>query len=590
MSRRRASAPARGARSPEPRARDADRRGAGGGLPGRALRGAGVALAFAGVAWLVFAPALEGPFLSDDQHYVENNPYVHHLGWDTLGQVLRPYGPASRMVENWAPVNVVLHGLAWQAFGDDVRGHHAVQLALHVLATLLLIPVLRRSGFGGGAALGLAALFLVHPANVEVGAWISQLKTTSAFSLALLALLAHPRRPALGTVLFALSLLAKPIAVFALPVAAVRAWVATRPEPETPGGPEAAAAERRAAPWLLGWVAALAGFALVELQVFHTHASGSLDLAAQLGADTRLRSALALVGRYTAMAFTGAGLSTFHDPLPVRTWTDPWLLLGAAALALAGARAAVVLVRRRTEAVFWAWAAAAYAPVSQIFPFPFPLADRYLYFVLPGLFAAVALALRDAARAAAERLRGAEAGRLLRAAGPVALAALALAVGLAALRSHDRAGVWSSQARVLADAAAHYPHGKAAHMLRARQAARMGQTELALAELRPLVAQGYHRFDVLVSDPAYAPVRDDPRFQALLHEMAAWWLRRIEAVDEKTQPDLYMAALCHAVRGENGAALAALDRALALGGPYDEILRDQREALVAMPPGQRSGP
>jgi hypothetical protein len=518
-----------------------------------------VGLFCVGVALVLYAPSFDGPFVSDDQHYVENNPYVHQLTLESVAATLRPDGPVSRLVENYAPVHVLLHGVAWQIFGEDVRGHHVLNVLLHVLVSGLLFPVFRRAGLSPRVALLGSGLFLVHPANVESVAWISQLKTSSSLALALLALLLHPRRPVLAAVLFGLALLAKPIAAFALPVALARAWIA-RGDPAP--GP---AQDWSRAAWLGLWGLLLVGFAFVELGIFGS-ASGSLGLGAQDPA-TRLRDAVALVARYGAMATTSYGTSAFHEPETVRSWLDAWFLAGAAGLGAIGWRALVVLRRRTPELVFWVWAGAAYFPVSQAFPFPFPMADRYLYFVLPGLYGALAFAL-------------ARAGLPARVAQLATLGLVALGLTFA-VRSHDRARLWSSRALLLGEAARNYPHGKAAGMLRARQAALAGNAELAIAELRPLVRQGYNRFDVLLTDGAYAPIRSDVRFQRLLREMATWWIHRLRERDSLTQPDLYMIALSHGLRGETPAAIRALHEALEMGGPFDERIRVQLRDLGA---------
>jgi hypothetical protein len=534
-----------------------------------------VGLFCVGVALVLYAPSFDGPFVSDDQHYVENNPYVHQLTLESVAATLRPDGPVSRLVENYAPVHVLLHGVAWQIFGEDVRGHHVLNVLLHVLVSGLLFPVFRRAGLSPRVALLGSGLFLVHPANVESVAWISQLKTSSSLALALLALLLHPRRPVLAAVLFGLALLAKPIAAFALPVALARAWIA-RGDPAP--GP---AQDWSRAAWLGLWGLLLVGFAFVELGIFGS-ASGSLGLGAQDPA-TRLRDAVALVARYGAMATTSYGTSAFHEPETVRSWLDAWFLAGAAGLGAIGWRALVVLRRRTPELVFWVWAGAAYFPVSQAFPFPFPMADRYLYFVLPGLYGALAFALPELALRLAHLLPKAW---LARAGLPARVAQLAtlglVALGLTfAVRSHDRARLWSSRALLLGEAARNYPHGKAAGMLRARQAALAGNAELAIAELRPLVRQGYNRFDVLLTDGAYAPIRSDVRFQRLLREMATWWIHRLRERDSLTQPDLYMIALSHGLRGETPAAIRALHEALEMGGPFDERIRVQLRDLGA---------
>jgi hypothetical protein len=537
---------------------------------GSALRAGLVALAALLGTFLLYAPALQGEFVSDDQHYVEKNPYVHDLRLENAAEILRPGGAVTRLVENYAPVHVLLHGLAWQVFGDDVRGHHAVNVAMHVVVAGLLLLVFRRAGFSARASGIGSLLFLVHPANVEAVAWISQLKTTSSLALALMALLAHPRRPVLAAGLFGLALLAKPIAAFALPVVAARACVGAA----APAGAPEAGEQRRAA-WLAAWAALLSLFAFVELGVFRA-AAGSLDpgyLGGQ-GPWGRLADGVALVGRYAVMALTGFGTSAFHEPPPVTSLLDPWLLAGVATLLAVATRSLVALRRRSGEVVFWVWAGAAYFPVSQLFPFPFPMADRYLYFVLPGVYGVLVFVLRDLVARLGRA--GAVATRRLEPALVVTL--LLVSVGFA-WRSHERARLWSSHPLLLVEAALNYPQGKSASMLRARQAAQNGDVETALAELRRLMARGYNRFDVLLTDGSYGPIRDDPRFRALMREMASWWIERLGQRESLTQLDLYMVALSHEVRGEREAEVRALERALEVGGPSDDAIRERLERV-----------
>jgi hypothetical protein len=51
------------------------------------------------------------------------------------------------------------------------------------VASLLLVPLLLRSGIPRAGAVGGAVFFLLHPANVEAVAWISQLKSSSSMVL-----------------------------------------------------------------------------------------------------------------------------------------------------------------------------------------------------------------------------------------------------------------------------------------------------------------------------------------------------------------------------------------------------------------------
>jgi hypothetical protein len=200
------------------------------GASGRLARLAGprgvalLAPLFALLSLALYAPALNGPFVSDDLHYVATNPYVHDPSPANLAAILDPLSPASVMVVNYAPVQMLGHALEWQVFGERTTGYHVVNVLLHALAAALLVRLFARAGLAPAAAVLGGLLFLVHPANVEAVAWVSQLKSPASLALSIAALLAHPRRPALAAALSALALLAKPTAAFALPVAALLDW------------------------------------------------------------------------------------------------------------------------------------------------------------------------------------------------------------------------------------------------------------------------------------------------------------------------------------------------------------------------------
>src|SRR5262249_11239915 len=156
------------------------------------------------------------------------------------------------------------------------------------------------------------------------------------------------------------------------------------------------------------WLAVFLAFAPLEVTGLATLKPA--DARAYGDAATRLRSIASIGAHYLWMAATGSGTSAFHEPLPVRSWLDGGGLAGRARGLRAGDE----------EAAWWIAAAAAFAPVSQVAPFFFPMADRYLYFMLPGLIGGSLLAGRAAlARAGARRVPW---GRAAFAAGAVAVA------------------------------------------------------------------------------------------------------------------------------------------------------------------------
>jgi len=496
---------------------------------------------FAVLALGIYAPALSGPFLSDDLHYVATNPYVHSLTLENVRAILDPRSPATVFVVNYAPVHLLLHALTWQVVGEQTTAYHVINVLLHAVGSALLAAVFARAGIPRLAAAGAALVFLLHPANVEAVAWISQAKTPAAFALSMGALLAHPRRPVLGTLLFGLALLAKPTAAFALPVAALLDW--------------ARDGRVRAAP-LAAWALLLAGYAFAE---FATHQRSGAAEAISDDPLVRLRTSFAIAARYACMSLTSIGVAAFHEPAPSGP-ADPLWIAGVVAIAAIAARSVVALRRRSAELAFWVWAGVSFLPISQLFPFLYPMADRYLYFILPGLIGGIVLALRaPIARAPAWAPRAAGAAAL----------ALALAFGA---HSNARAALWASPLKLLNDSAEHYPNGRTARLVEARRAAQRGDDEAALAALRRAWELGFNRYEQLQSDPAFANLQSDPRFLALVREMAGWWVARFAVKPEPTQIELRTLALAYLARGERDTALATLERARAMPGPLAQQL------------------
>jgi hypothetical protein len=519
----------------------------------------GLFVAFAALALAVYGPALSGPFFSDDLHYVATNPYVQTFSLENVKQILDPWGPAAVFVVNYTPVHLLLHAAAWSFFGPDVMGHHVVNVLLHALGSVLLVAVFCASGVRRLPAILGGAFFLLHPVNVEAVAWISQLKTTACFVLSMAALLAFPATPALATGFFFLALLAKPTASFLLPVVAVLILVRLR----------GARPSARHLVWLGVWTVGFLLLAVAQLEV--NRRSGTPDAAVGAEGLARLRTSASITLRYVVMSTTSLGVSAFHEPPRPPALLDPWFLLSLPMLALVATRAGFCLLRRREEALYWVWAAAAFAPVSQIFPFLYPMADRYLYFILPGLLGATLLVLQDAL--------GSPVARRVPALARVA-AALGVALCVAfAFRSHARAELWKSPVLLLVDAARHYPDGVAANLQRAKRAAQEGDAERAVAALRAAQARGFNRFEQLEADPGYDPIRNDPRFRTLVREIAGWWIERARTLENPTQMELRVEAVAHLARGEDEAAIRALEAALARGGPIDDRIRSELAAV-----------
>ncbi len=133
-------------------------------------------------AW-IYAPALRGGWLWDDNSEITNNPELRDpAGWWHIW--VAPRSP------DYFPLKSSVQWVEWRLWRDHTTvGYHATSWALHLLSIFLFWHLLRRLGVRF-AWLG-ALVFLVHPLAVESVAWIAELKNTLSLPLLLLAMLAY---------------------------------------------------------------------------------------------------------------------------------------------------------------------------------------------------------------------------------------------------------------------------------------------------------------------------------------------------------------------------------------------------------------
>ncbi len=512
--------------------------------------GVGAALV---AAFAVYGPSLTGPFFSDDFYNITHNVYVTNPSPSNLVAIATPGSAVTRYTANFAPVQLYLHALQWQLFGAQTAGYHVSNVLVHVLASVLLVAWYLRCGFSALPAAMLGAAFLLHPANVEAVAWIFQLKTSVSLALCLGALIVHERRPAAALLLFALALCAKPTAAVAFPVLLWMQWV-RRGSSETPAAPA----------WLWGWGVVLGLFSATQFAAFGHGNQHVAPIHPDFG--VRMQTVLVIALRYLVMAYTARGVSTFHEPEPILSLWDPELLAAVVVLSAIAARFVVCVRKRRMEAALWGFAAVSFAPVSQVFPFLYPMADRYLYFLLPGLLGGAWLWFTSglASVSAPTRLP------VLR----VAFALGILALGVFGYRSHERAGLWRYPDRLVTqDAALNYPEGRVASLLAASRYAQAGDVQGVAAALNQAVDRGFDGLELLLADPAFAGFAPNPSYRAVLLRLADLWVDRLSGVSDATQLQYHALARAYWVRGDLDAAARALERGIAVGGPQDAALR-----------------
>ena len=177
------------------------------------------AILLAALVLAVFGGCLDHGFVDtwDDALYVTANPAIRGFGRDQWRAALFGFHAG-----NWAPVQMVSYMVDHALFGLEARAFLRTNLLLHALNGILLYALASRlSGRRTWPALG-AALFLVHPVQVESVAWVSQRKTLLAMLFTLVALHAWvsrlrderhaPRHVAMALVAFMAALASKSVA------------------------------------------------------------------------------------------------------------------------------------------------------------------------------------------------------------------------------------------------------------------------------------------------------------------------------------------------------------------------------------------
>jgi tetratricopeptide (TPR) repeat protein len=126
------------------------------------------AIALAAAVFLAYQPAWQGGFIWDDDAHVR--PELQ--SWNGLCRIWCDL----KATQQYYPL---VHSVFWlehRLWGGATLGYHLVNIFLHVAAALLAAVILRRLQVPG--AYLAAAIFALHPVQVESVAWITELKNT----------------------------------------------------------------------------------------------------------------------------------------------------------------------------------------------------------------------------------------------------------------------------------------------------------------------------------------------------------------------------------------------------------------------------
>jgi len=336
----------------------------------------------------------------DDRDYVYENPQVESgLSWTTV-----KWAFTTSHASNWHPVTWLSHALDCQLFGLNPAGPHDVNVLFHALnAVLLFWVLLRATGFAGRSFM-VAALFALHPINVESVAWVAERKNVLSMMFFLLALGAYgwyASRPRVGrysvvALLFVLGLMAKP-QIITLPCVLLL-WdywplgrMFARKDHSNKEADPPVAIPARSLSWLLleklPLLAIVAASAAITLYVQQTARMRFSRLA-------RVGNGILAYGLYVKKAVwpTHLALLYLHPGESLNWWK-----VSAAGLILLTITVLVIAGRRhRYLPVGWFWFLGTLVPTLGIVQVGVQsMADRYAYVSFLGLFIVICWGAAD---------------------------------------------------------------------------------------------------------------------------------------------------------------------------------------------------
>ncbi len=428
----------------------------------------------------VYAPVGQHPFISiDDYGYVVNNYHLKPMNWEMVKWSFTTFH-----YSNWDPLTWLSHGLDIHFFGLDPGSHHLSSLALHALNALLLFWLLAQATGYVGRSFAAAALFALHPVNVEAVAWVAERKTVLCMAFFLATLIAYrwyASRPNLGryllvALLFAMGLMSKP-QVITLPFVLLLwdYWPLGRmfqSSDTSSGVMPGRMLPGKSLRWLL-----LEKVPLLFLSAGSAYMTMKAQWANQTlgGLNTypfsvRLSGSIVGYAKYFQHFVWPRNLSFFYPH--ARTSPPVWQTALILLLLLLATWLAVVNRSRRYLAVGWLWFLGTLVPMIQLVQVGnHAMADRYAYVSFVGLFIALCWSVADAAeRASSSRVWL-----------PVATAALLVLLMLA---TRQQVNYWADDLTLWTHAADAVPNNAMAENVIGETLQRRGDRQQAIDHFR----------------------------------------------------------------------------------------------------------
>ncbi len=354
---------------------------------------------------VAYEPIRHNGFVNyDDDKYITKNPDV--TGGITQQSLEQAFTKPHYFM--WHPLTTISHMLDYQFFGLNPAGHHFVSVVLHIVNTLLLFWILKNITGAIWPSAFVAAVFALHPLQVESVAWAAERKTVLSGLLWLLTMAAYVRytrqpgflRYLLVLLVFGLCIMTKPVVV-TLPFVLLLLdyWPLERFRWGQKGKTAAkTTSNQKSAIWLIAEKAPLLAMSaiLAVITINMQHLGGVVQTLEKEPIDYRIANMFLSYIRYIGKVIWPSSLAVCY-PYTFVPLSNFWVLMCAILfIVLIVVIVCYISRRKKYAAVGWLWYIGTLVPmIGLVQAGGQSMANRYMYISMLGLLIISAWAAKD---------------------------------------------------------------------------------------------------------------------------------------------------------------------------------------------------
>jgi tetratricopeptide (TPR) repeat protein len=345
--------------------------------------------------FLLYLPTLSFDFVNwDDVPYVLENRVIQNINFENIKTMFNPRLTEQDAFPEYHPIRDLSLALDYEIFQGRPFGFHFTNILIHSLNVILFFFFLAAFIKSPYVCLVTSIVFAIHPVHVESVAWVSSRKDVLGFFFFLLSGLLflkwHFKKSKtylLSLLFFILALLSKsPTVTLPVVLFCILSW-------ETRSLKQALSSFKP----LLPFIAIMALY--VSLFLFLQFSGNSVSTLYNLGFEPNFAAILQTFFRYTGLSLIPINISPYydlkHELKEINTLFFLSLIFALSTIALCF----YFWKKKSKTGLFLLLFVLQLLPVLNLLPHPIWLANRYLYFASPFLYAALIFALGEKAKA-----------------------------------------------------------------------------------------------------------------------------------------------------------------------------------------------